>query len=303
VSAARRVITAFALVGVLGLSAARTAIAHDSLAPAGAAHNWLPGEEWVYRHWIPFDEQVLKLALGLQGRELEAYLYNDHHTLAELAVARGVHPEQLADYLVAPWRPIADHAHVTMLRDRTMRLLTQGHLAQHVFFHVFHGLDASAGARKAFGISPERYLKLRSARASPLDIARKGEMPVSGIRQMMIELFRTDYQRGIDSGQTWAAESELIMTRQLARLPCWTRSPPARWDPGNPYGKQMQQHGDHPSDWPRTPAERREDHRRVDRSRRSLPRSCWRRPPPSPTATNARLAGHPRTPSLLCRLR
>ena len=288
--------------GVLGFSAATSAIAHDNLAPAGAAHNWLPGEEWVYRHWIPFDEQVLKVALGLQRRELEAYLYNDHHTLAELAAARGVDAEQLANHLVAPWRPIADPAHVTMLRDRTMRLLTQGHLAQHVFFHVFHGLDASAGAREAFGISPQQYLRLRGARATPLSIARKGEIPASAIRPMMIELFRTDYQRGIDSRQASAAESERIMTRQLARLPCWTRSPPARWDPGNPYGKQMQQHGDHPSGWPRTPAERREDHRRVDGSRRSLPRSCWRRPPPSPAAANARLAGHPPTPSLLCRL-
>jgi hypothetical protein len=277
-------------------------MAHDSLAPAGAAHNWLPAEEWVYRHWIPFDEQVLKVALGLKRRDLEAYLYNDHHTLAELAVARGVDPERLADQLVAPWRTIADPAHVTMLRGRTMRLLTQGHLAQHVFFHVFHGLDASAGARDAFGISPEQYLKLRGARATPLSIASKGEIPASAIRQMMIELFRTDYQRGIDSRQAWAAESERITSRQIARLPCWTRRPPARWDPGNPYGKQMQQHGDHRSDWPRTPAERREDDRRVEGSRRSFSRSCWRRPPPWPAAPNARLAASASTPPLLCRL-
>ena len=50
-----------------------SAQAHDSLAPLGASHNWLPEEEWVGRHWIPFDEQALKAELGLKGRNLHAY--------------------------------------------------------------------------------------------------------------------------------------------------------------------------------------------------------------------------------------
>src|SRR5215210_725563 len=77
--------------------------AHDSLAPPGARHTWLPEEDWVAFHWNPFDEQVLKRALGLRGRELEAYLYDDHRTLAELATRRGIDVERLADDLVAPW--------------------------------------------------------------------------------------------------------------------------------------------------------------------------------------------------------
>ena len=78
--------------------------AHDSLAPPGASHNWLPVEEWVGRHWIPFDEQALKAELGLTRRDLHAYLYNDHRVLAALTDD----PQALADRLVAPWQGISD---------------------------------------------------------------------------------------------------------------------------------------------------------------------------------------------------
>ena len=79
------IVAAFVVMCVL----AAPARAHDSLAPAGAGHNWLPDEEWVHRHWLPFDERELEAALGLRGRELEAYLYDDHHTLAGSGSVRG----------------------------------------------------------------------------------------------------------------------------------------------------------------------------------------------------------------------
>ena len=97
-----------ALVGVLAatltLAGAEDVSAHDSLAPPRASHRWLPQEEWVSRHWIPFDERRLNLALGLHRRELEGFLYNDHRVLAELARRRGIDLEQLTDHLLAPWR-------------------------------------------------------------------------------------------------------------------------------------------------------------------------------------------------------
>jgi AraC-like DNA-binding protein len=252
---------------------------HDSLAPAGAPHHWLPGEQWVYRHWVPFDEQALKLALGLDGRGLEAFLYNDHHTLAGLARARGLDPGRLADQLVSPWAPVVDGAHFAVLRDRTLRLLTQGHLAQHVFFHVYHGLDAAATAPEVFGSSAQGFLEWRLRGASPLDIARQRGVSISAVHRGVAELFAADRQQGLRSQQAWPTESDRIMARQIGRLDCWSRKPLARWDPANPYGKQMQQHGDHPRGWPATAAEHRDDAARVEGSRRSLPTSCWRRPP------------------------
>ncbi len=128
---------------------AAPARAHDSLAPAGAGHNWLPDEEWVHRHWLPFDERQVEAALGLRGRELEAYLYDDHHTLAALARARGVGLDALVDRLLAGWGDVPQRA---VLRERTVRVLEQGHLAQHLFFHVFHGLELHPHSEHLFGM-------------------------------------------------------------------------------------------------------------------------------------------------------
>src|SRR5688572_28662488 len=163
-----------ALLGtVVALAVAAPASAHDSLAPAGSPHTWLPSAEWVPGHWIPFDEQALNEALGLRGRDLEAYLYDDHHTLWDLARARGKDPGQLADELIGPWRQTASAARLARLRDLTMRILTQGHLAQHAFFHVFHGVPVRATARSVFGVSGGRYVRMRLRGHTPLEIARR----------------------------------------------------------------------------------------------------------------------------------
>ena len=141
--------------------------AHDSLAPLGASHNWLPEEEWVGRHWIPFDEQALKAELGLKGRDLHAYLYNDHRTLAALSDD----PQALADRLVAPWQGITD-AHRAVLRERTLRILTQGHLAQHMFFHVFHGAALHMASNELLGMDAASYRHHREEQLSYVEIAR-----------------------------------------------------------------------------------------------------------------------------------
>jgi hypothetical protein len=61
-------------------------------------------------------------------------------------------------------------------------------------------------------------------------------------------------------------------------LPCWMRRPLPAQDGSNPFGKAMRQHGTHTAAWPSTPRQWRADERRVERVRRSLERSCWRRP-------------------------
>jgi hypothetical protein len=267
------------ILATVSLVLAAPATAHDGLAPTGSPHTWLPAEEWVDGHWIPFDEQALKEALGLRGRDLEAYLYNDHHTLADLARRRGMAPEQLADRLVAPWGVAADPARLAQLRDRTIRILTQGHLAQHVFFHVFHGVWEKSVAPSVFGVSDDAYWRLRLLARTPLDIARRGGVPPTAVRERMIALLRAQRDAGIALGAAWAPESDRILARQLRALPCWLRRPIASRDRANPYGKAKRQHGEHARGWPGTPAQRRRNERRVERVRRSLRRSCWRPPP------------------------
>ena len=226
---------------VLGPAASR---AHDSLAPLGASHNWLPEEEWVGRHWIPFDEQALKAELGLQRRDLHAYLYNDHHTLADLARARGLEPQALADRLVAPWQGITD-AHRAVLRERTLRILTQGHLAQHMFFHVFHGaalhrLDRAARDGRDVLSAPSR-----GRSSSYAEIARAAASAAERLTTGIAALFEIDRRDGVERLEAWPAEAERILARRSAWLDCWLAHRRRGDDPANPYGKNRFLHGVH----------------------------------------------------------
>jgi hypothetical protein len=256
------------------------AAAHDALAPPGSDPVWLPAEKWVESHWVPFDEQALKAALGLRGRQLEAYLYDDHHTLAELARRRGIAPDQLADRLIDPWRATSSPERLERLRDHTLRTLTQGHLAQHVFFHVFHGLPVAQNAPALFGMSSADYLRLRARGLRPLRIAHRGGKTYRSVRDGMVALFAAARDEGIRDRLAWASQSYRIFDRQVRALPCWLRRPDPPRDPGNPYGKARQLHGRHGHGWPATERERRANERRAERIRRSLHSSCWSPPPP-----------------------
>jgi hypothetical protein len=252
--------------------------AHDSLAPAGAEHDWLPEEEWVFRHWIPFDVLRLQQALQLSGRDLDAYLFNDHRTLADLVKSRDIDVDELADDLVAPWGSRVDEGRVADLRDRTMRLLTQGHLAQHVFLHVFHTMGAEAAAATAVRLSPAQFRRLRMRGHSGLDIARRRGVPPARVTAGMLELFRRHHEDGIRLQQAWPAQSARVLAEQAGTLRCWMRTPLPTLDSGNPFGKAMRQHGVHAAGWPITVRQQRTDERRVERLRRSLTPSCWRQP-------------------------
>lgn len=255
---------------------AAPAVAHDSAAPAGQGHNWLPEEMWVHRHWVPFDSRALEAELGLGPRRLEAYLYDDHHTLAELAAARGVALDALVDRLLAGW---GDVPQLPLLRARTVQVLTQGHLAQHLFFHVFHGLELHPHSEHVFGMTDDAYRALRQDGASYVEIARAGNAPLARLRAHVKATIAADRRDGVERGEAWPADSARVQARTLARMDCWLRSPPAALDPGNPYGKNRFLHGPHTAGWPATAAERRVDERRVERFRRGLKRSCWPHPP------------------------
>ena len=261
--------------------AAVPARAHDSMAPAGALHQWLPGDRWLQEHWIPFDRRRLEAALGLRGRALEAYLVNDHHTLAELARRRRVDVGRLADRLVSSWPA----QHRRMLRRRTMQILTQGHLAQHVFFHVFHSLGSSAVATSLFGVSAEELDALRRQRRTPLSVALEHGKDVATLTAGLGELLRLHRDTGVALGESWPAEADRLLARQLRTLPCWLRSLRPSMDWGSPYGKALAQHGAHTRGWPATDRERRIDERRVHRFWRRLRWTCWPRVPDWPART------------------
>jgi hypothetical protein len=277
-------VTAIRSLGVLLAAACLMTLApeaggHDGLAPPGARHDWLPDEDWIARHWLPFDERSLTARLGIRSRELEAYLYDDHRSLADLAHARGLDVGALRDELVAPWRPIVDTTRYELLRDRTDRVLTQPHLAQHVFFHLFHGSAVAHKPQAAFGLPAETVRQLRLGGLTPVEIAQRGGVSKEALRASMLHFLHLEHDEGILRNVAWPAESHRILLRQTARLDCWLDSPRAGDDPANPYGKARFWHGPHRRGWPRTRRERRRNERLVERLRRSLRRGCWPIPP------------------------
>lgn len=273
---------AAALGFALSLGPARAG-AHDSLAPAGAPHHWLAHEEWVTRHWVPFDEQTLKVALGLRGRELEGYLYNDHRSLEALVLARGTTLPALEQLLLQPWAGRVDAAQYAVLQDHTHRLLTQPHLAQHVFFHVFHGIRVRPHAASWFGVSSTYYWRLRLRGWSGRRIARFGGKRLARARAGMQRVFAADRDEGIRQQLALPVAAQLIERRRRARLDCWLARPLPTFDRLSFYGHQAEQHGHHHAPaYPATQAERAADDARVERFRRSRPGSCHPRPPPWP---------------------
>jgi len=273
------------LPALLGLCVAVTCItgradvaaAHDSLAPPGAWHNWLPAEAWVHHRRIPFDEQALKHALGLPRLDLQAYLYNDHHVLAELARRRGIGVDELATRLIAPWQGISAK-HRALLRERTLRILTQGHLAQHMFFHVFHGRSLFPYAQKLFGLPSGTYSMLRDKGLSYVQIAERGGVSHARLRAGLVRLIEQEHDDGLDRREIWPSQSRRSKQRTITWLSCWMRSPLPALDPTNPYGKNMQLHGIHAAGWPASGREILEDEQRVERFRKRLPSSCWTPP-------------------------
>ena len=180
---ARRPIAIAAAFLITAMAAAAPVRAQDPDAPPGASVRWLPCERWVMMHWIPFDERRLFGVLGITRDQAQAWMVDDvHHTFAQIARRRGLKPAGAARRLVDPWTRGRRPSERALLRERARRLLTNGHLSQHVFFHVFHHPDLGAHAERLYGLSPMRYLALRRAGYAPAEIATVGGRSRSGAR-------------------------------------------------------------------------------------------------------------------------
>src|SRR5215210_215367 len=123
----------------------------DPDAPANAPAHWLPPEAWVYNHWLPYDETRLYRLLGITRVGLWEQLRDDRRTLGELAARHGwPDARRLAAALVAPEAAHVDRARLATLRRRALRTITQGHLAQHLFFHSLHQFGIASEAPAMF---------------------------------------------------------------------------------------------------------------------------------------------------------
>lgn len=210
--------------------------AADSLAPAGAPHNWLPKEGWVWMHWLPVDEAQLASALGTNAAGLRAYLADDRHVLITLARRRGWAAKPLARHLTRRFAGRMSHKRLVDLRWRAERLLTQGHLAQHALYHVFHGPSVPSHAPALFGITRDEFLADRQLGLSPAQIATKHGRDPADTRAGVLRLLTDEAARGVSTRSESRAQARRMLARQTRDLDCWMASPLPKLDPNNPFG-------------------------------------------------------------------
>lgn len=203
-----------------GLAAA-PAGAQDSDAPKGALPHWLPTEQWVYQHWLPFDESRLYAVLGTTRARIWRHLRDDKaHNLGQLARRRDMTLDQAARRLVQPRLATASPALASLLVSRARRTLDQGHLSQHLLFHSLHQLAIPDRATSIFGTpTKERYLALRRAEVSPMEIGRLYGRPQASVQARAARALRDAAARGVAGGAFTARQSAILLDRQLRQLP------------------------------------------------------------------------------------
>jgi len=194
----------------------------DSDAPLNAPAHWLPPFAWVYNHWLPYDETRLYSLVHITRNELWDQLRNDHHTLAQLAAKHGwKDPNKLAAALVAPERAKWGAARAAVLQARALQTVTQGHLAQHLFFHSLHQFAIASEAPDIFGVTDVEFRALRRAELSPLAIARLHGRSPGEVEAMCIAVLRERARTGVEGKAMTSAQAQRILSRQISQLPRW----------------------------------------------------------------------------------
>jgi hypothetical protein len=195
--------------------------APDSHAPPGAPPHYIPDEPWVAYHWLPFDERRLYALLRTDREGLWRWLRDDTQTIEMLAHRRGVHDaRRLAARLVATRKVTA--AKRRMLAARALRVLTQGHLSQHLIFHSLHQDAGPNEAEAIFGVrSTAEFQRIRKLDLSPLRIGRLHGRTRAEMHAGIVRALRRVAARGVRGGDVSAHESALFLQRQLRQVPRW----------------------------------------------------------------------------------
>ena len=194
----------------------------DSEAPVTAPAHWLPPEDWVYNHWLPYDEGRLYALLGVSRGAIWRQLRDDRHNLAQLAARHGwPDPGKLADALVAPRAADVPAPTLAVLRTRALRTITQGHMAQHLLFHSLHQFAVPSEAPAIFGVTDAQFRALRRAEQSPLEIGRLHGRSPARIQALSAQVLRERVRFGTATHAMTAKQGRLLLRRQISQLPRW----------------------------------------------------------------------------------
>lgn len=211
------------IVAALVLALAGAAPASAEPRPHDAPAHWLPDEEWSNLLWLPFEEERLYRLLGRDRGDIFRWIRNDaDHTLAQLGEQRGYSADELARALVAPRRAEVSPQNYRLLVRCTRRVLTFGHLAQHLLFHSLHQRAIPRNASEIFGVRRELdFLRLRRAELSPVRIGDLHGRTRAEVYRAAERTLREAASLGVRRGFHTARQRDLLLDRQLRQLPRW----------------------------------------------------------------------------------
>jgi hypothetical protein len=112
-------------------------------------------------------------------------------------------------------------ARARILRERALRTISQGHLAQHLFFHSLHQFGIASEAPAIFGVTDVEFRRLRRAELSPLAIARLHGRSPGQVEALAIAVLRERAQTGVRGHAIPPAQADRLLRRQLSQLPRW----------------------------------------------------------------------------------
>ncbi len=217
-----RWIACLVAVAAVGSTPAQAA---DSLAPPGAKWNWLPKDDWVHKHWLPYDEGLLFRILDMSREDVRRYFNGDKRQtvapLANVARTKGYSARRLALRLVRAWHPKTSKRKFAVLIDHATRSLTQGHLMQHMLFHPFHNRNVFRASMDIFGVSmQELNIQLTQGR-SRRQIGRQHGRTDDQMRAAIRQALEATQARGVQLKLTPKAEAAREVAVALGALEAW----------------------------------------------------------------------------------
>jgi Tol biopolymer transport system component/plastocyanin len=123
---------------------------------------------------------------------------------------------------VAPWRGRVSARRLALLRSRALRTITQGHLAQHLFFHSLHQFAIPSRAPAIFGLSDAAFRDTRrTLELSPLTIARLHGRSPARVEALSVAALRERAHAGVVGHAITARQARILLRRQITQLPRW----------------------------------------------------------------------------------
>ncbi|MFY9488393.1 MAG: hypothetical protein WAP35_06840 [Solirubrobacterales bacterium] len=196
--------------------------AKDSHAPKEARDRWLPCEDWVMYHWVPFNQRRLYAATGISENELLRWIRDDdRHTVGQLVRRSGKDVDAVVADLVKPWEGAVSAAHLTELRRRTNEVMTQGHLAQHLLFHRFHTPALALNARRIFNVRGPDYQVARLRGFNPREIGKRGGRSAGQVVYAAMKTLRRYADRGVRGRHMTRKQANYFLRAQRRNLDRW----------------------------------------------------------------------------------